>query len=290
MALLKGSITMIGLIISSWNQKILNGTRRMTMASPIQLSSNRRSANQQADRAGVGAPATIESLAFTVRPVRGAADLRKAVAVRHAAYARHLPEFARSLALPEAADQEDDSVILLAESKDDGSPLGSVRIQSNAGQPLPMQASLALPPWLAARRLAEVSRLGIVEGRIGRQVKLALIKACFAHCERDGIDMAVVSGRAPIDRQYQQLLFTDVFANGEPVALRHVGNLPHRIMYFDIASGRRRWTAANHPLLDFFCHTQHPDIALARQAPTTWKHGFPRGQHAGGAVVAGLAA
>ncbi|MDM5178044.1 hypothetical protein PO883_12665 [Massilia sp. DJPM01] len=241
-------------------------------------------------RAGVGAPVAIELLPFTVRPVRTEADLRKAVAVRHAAYARHLPDFARSLEQPEAADYDGDTVILLAESKADGSALGSTRIQTNFRQPLHLEGSVDLPLWLATQRLAEVTRLGIVEGRIGRQVKLALIKACFEHCEQNGVDTAVVSGRAPIDRQYEQLLFTDVFASREPVTLRHVGNLPHRIMYFDIASGQERWEAARHPLLDFFCHTRHPDIDLGRHVPSAWKHGLPRGQQAAGAVVVGLAA
>ncbi|MDQ1921743.1 hypothetical protein [Massilia pseudoviolaceinigra] len=241
-------------------------------------------------RAGVGAPVAIELLPFTVRPVRTEADLRKAVAVRHAAYARHLPDFARSLEQPEAADYDGDTVILLAESKADGSALGSTRVQTNFRQPLHLETSVDLPLWLSTQRLAEVTRLGIVEGRIGRQVKLALIKACFEHCEQSGVDTAVVSGRAPIDRQYEQLLFTDVFASREPVTLRHVGNLPHRIMYFDIASGQERWEAARHPLLDFFCNTRHPDIDLGRQAPSAWKHGLPRGQQASGAVVVGLAA
>lgn len=258
--------------------------------SSMHLNSVRRPARVVADRAGVGAPVTIELLPFTVRPVRTEADLRKAVAVRQAAYARHLPEFARSLEQPEAADHDGDTVILLAESKADGSALGSVRIQTNFRQALHVEESVDLPLWLASQRLAEVTRLGIVEGRIGRQVKLALIKACFEHCEHNGVDTAVVSGRAPIDRQYEQLLFTDVFASREPVILRHVGNMPHRIMYFDIASGQERWKAARHPLLDFFCHTRHPDIDLGRHVPAAWKHGLPRSQRAAGAVVVGLAA
>lgn len=261
-----------------------------TSLSSLQLSNILRPAPLRADRAGVGAPVAIELLPFTVRPVRSAADLRKAVAVRQAAYARHLPEFARTLAQAEAADHDSDTVILLAESKEDGSALGSVRIQTNFRQPLHVEVSVDLPLWLASQRLAEVTRLGIVEGRIGRQVKLALIKACFAHCEQHGVDAAVVSGRAPIDRQYEQLLFTDVFASREPVILRHVGNMPHRIMYFDIASGQERWEAARHRLLDFFCRTRHPDIDLGKHVPATWKHGLPRSQQAAGAVVVGLAA
>jgi hypothetical protein len=220
--------------------------------------------------AGESAPAplsqiarNVERLPFTIRRVASEADLLKAVAVRHAAYARHLPEFAKTLAAPEACDYDSDAVILLAESKLDGSAMGSTRIQTNVQQPLHVEDSVELPLWLMTRRLAEVTRLGIEEGRVGRLVKLALIKACFDYCEQNQIEYAVVTGRAPIDRQYEQLLFSDVFPGKGMVNLRHVGNLPHRVMAFEIDTGEARWAEAKHPLLGFFRHTRHPDIDVS---------------------------
>ncbi|MGZ8321311.1 MAG: N-acyl amino acid synthase FeeM domain-containing protein [Telluria sp.] len=203
-----------------------------------------------------------ERLPFTIRRVRTEEELMKAVQIRHAAYARHLPEFAQSLVLPEECDFDSDAVVLLAESKLDGSPIGSARIQTNFNQPLHVEDSVELPRWLSAGRLAEVTRLGIDEGRIGRLVKIALIKACFEYCEQNKVEWAVVTGRSPIDRQYEQLLFSDVFPGREHIPLRHVGNLPHRVMAFEIETGEERWAAAGHPLLGFFRHTRHPDIDL----------------------------
>jgi GNAT superfamily N-acetyltransferase len=212
-----------------------------------------------------------ERLPFTVRRVETEDSLRKAVGIRHAAYARHVPDFARTLALPEACDYADDTVVLLAESRLDGTPLGTARIQTNLNGPLHVEDSVALPEWLQGRRLAEVTRLGVDEGRIGRVVKIALIKAAFEYCEQNGIDYAVVTGRAPIDRQYEQLLFSDVFDNKEMIPLRHVGNIPHRVMAFEIATGEARWTAAKHPLLAYFRHTRHPDIDIAPRAKNVFK-------------------
>ena len=210
----------------------------------------------------------IERLPFTIKRVETAEQMRKAVQVRHAAYARHIPDFADTLRLPEDCDYDDDSIVLLAESKLDGTPLGSTRIQTNQHGPLHLESSVVLPDWLAGMRLAEVTRLGIDESRMGRIVKIALIKACFDYCELQGIDHAVVTGRAPIDRQYEQLMFRDVFEDKAYVPLQHVGNIPHRVMAFEIATGEARWSAANHPLLKFFKHTRHPDIDIgAPKAP-----------------------
>jgi hypothetical protein len=200
---------------------------------------------------------STERLPFTIRRVENEDSLKKAVAIRHAAYARHVPEFARSLALPEACDYEEDTVVLLAESKLDGSPLGTARIRTNEHHPLHIEESVVLPHWLQGRSL---ERLGVGEGRVGHMVKVALVKAFFEYFEKTGIEYAVIAGRSPVDRQYEQLMFTDVFGEKEMVPLRHAGNIPHRVMAFEIATGEARWSAAKHPLLKFFRHTHHPDI------------------------------
>lgn len=210
---------------------------------------------------------TIERLPFTIRRVETEADLLKAVKIRHAAYARHVPDFARSLGLPEAADYEDDTIVLLAESKLDGSPIGSTRIRTNLVRPLGVEESVELPSWLRGRRLVEATRLGIDEGRTGRVVKMALIKACFMYCEDKAIDYSVATGRPPVDRQYEQLLFTDVFPEQGAVPLRHVGNIPHRVMAFEIASFERRYRDTRHPLARFFFDTHHPDIDVGPSTP-----------------------
>jgi hypothetical protein len=208
-----------------------------------------------------------ERLPFTIRRVDTDDSLRKAVAIRHAAYARHVPDFARSLAVPEACDYADDTIVLLAESKLDGSALGTARIQTNVHGPLHLEESIELPDWLQGRRLAEVTRLGVSEGRIGHVVKIALMKAFFQFWEQSGTEYAIATGRAPIDRQYEQLMFTDVFEPGKMIPLSHVGNIPHRVMAFEIATAEARWTAAKHPLLKFVRQTDHPDIQIGELRP-----------------------
>ena len=96
---------------------------------------------------------------------------------------------------------------------------------------------------------------------------MALIKACFMYCEDNAIDYSVATGRPPVDRQYEQLLFSDVFPEQGAVPLRHVGNIPHRVMAFEIASFEQRYRDARHPLSRFFFDTQHPDIDVGPATP-----------------------
>lgn len=208
----------------------------------------------------------IERLPFTIKRVQNADDMAKAVQVRQAAYARHVPEFARTLAWPEEADYADDAIVLLAESKLDGSALGSTRIRTNLHSPLDMEESIVLPEWLQGRRMVEATRLGVDEGREGRLVKMALIKACFMYCQQNAIEWSVATARMGVDRQYEQLTFVDVFPDRKPIPLRHVGNIPHRVMAFEIETFEERWRAARHPLLNFFFDLHHPDINIGKPA------------------------
>ncbi len=140
-----------------------------------------------------------EWMPFTIRIVRDDAGFQKAVSIRRAAYSRHLPEFAEKMEV-EAADHDYGTVVLLAESKLDGTPLGTMRIQTNARKPLAVEQSVTLPPHLATSRLAEATRLGVAGGMVGRVVKVALCKALWMFCEQHEIDYVVITARAARSR------------------------------------------------------------------------------------------
>lgn len=204
-----------------------------------------------------------ELLPFTVRLVRNEEDLNKAVEIRHAAYARHLPMFAETLKTAETDDAEKGVVVLLAESKLDGSPLGTMRIQTNQYQPLCLEQSIELPQWLRSRSLAEATRLGVTNEKGGRLVTTVLFKAYYQYCLQTSIEWMVVTARSPVDRTYDRLLFNDVFPEAGYIPIHHVGNLPHRVMCFNVDTANDRWTQVKHPLLGFMCSTFHPDIDLS---------------------------
>jgi hypothetical protein len=229
-------------------------------------------APRQGGRA-MAAPMTEERLPFTIKLVGSQAELEKAVFIRHAAYARHVPAFAAQLTEPEAGDFADGAVVLLAESKLDGSPLGTMRIQTNRHRPLGLEQSVDLPDWLEDMPLAEATRLGIAEGHTGRVVKTLLFKAFFQYCRQTEVEWMVITARSPLDRQYENLLFEDVFPGQGYIPMQHVGNIPHRVMAFEVPTAELRWERARHPLFNFIFRTRHPDIDLS--APVV---AFPRQQ------------
>ena len=205
-----------------------------------------------------------ERLPFTVRVVRSDEALDKAVAIRQAAYARHMPVLAERLGAPEPLDHDQGSVVLLAESKLDGSPVGTMRIQTNRFNPLSIEQAggVELPAWLGNKSQAEATRLGIDLGRTGRLVKSTLFKAFYFYCIEANIEWMVIGARPPLDRMYEALLFQDLFP-GQYIPMRHFNNIPHRVLAFEVGTAQERWASANHPLYDFVFRTQHPDLDLS---------------------------
>lgn len=203
-----------------------------------------------------------ENLPFTVSVAQDETSLVKAVQIRQSAYGRHVPELAKSFDKPEKYDYEPGTAVLLAESKMDGEPLGTMRIQTNRYGPLGLEQSVTLPDWLQGRSLAEATRLGIARGRVGRLVKTALFKAFYQYCAQVEIDWMVVTGRSPLDRQYDALMFRDVFPGKGFIPMQHVGNIPHRVLSLEVGTVEPTWKAADHPLYDFFFHTHHADIRI----------------------------
>lgn len=218
-----------------------------------------------------------EGLLFTIRVVSSSADLQKAVHMRHAAYMRHVPGFAQSLLVAESADIEEGVVVLLAESKLDGSCVGTMRIQTNDCKPLSLEESVALPGHLTSRRLAEATRLGVTQERGGRMVTTALFKAFYMYCMANQIDWMVITARAPVDRQYDRLMFKDVYPELGYIPFEHVGNMLHRVMCLEVDQVYRLWGEAQNPLFNFFFKTHHEDIDVGGNVPYRVMPFLPKG-------------
>ena len=135
-----------------------------------------------------------------------------------------------------------------------------MRIQTNLSRKLAIEQAVALPEWLHGQSLAEATRLGVSDGRTGRLVKTVLFKAFFEYCLDAQIDWMVIAARSPLDRQYEALLFKDVFPGGGFIPLSYASNLPHRVLAFEVETAETRWAEARHPLFDFMRRTHHPDI------------------------------
>lgn len=207
----------------------------------------------------------IEHLPFTVRIVKSPEDLQKVAELRQEAYARHIPEFAQQLFVPEPADTDPNTLVLLVESKNNedskgGVSLGTMRIHTNSFSPLPLEKSVRLPEHLQNLTLAEAVRFGIADGIDGQQARNALFKAFYLVCNTLNIDKMIVCARFPIHKLYLNLLFEDVFSSGEYIEMEHIGNVKHRLLMLQVNQVESLWRINNHLLYNYFFQNAHPDI------------------------------
>lgn len=217
---------------------------------------------------------SAEYLPFTVRRVMDQADMGRAIDLRHLAYARHMPGFAEALKVPEQDDLTQDALVLIAESKLDGSIIGTVRIQTNLSAPLNVEHSIALPARLSGKTVAEVRRLAVAPGTSGRLVKMALVKAVYLYCVNQELDWLLVAARPPLDRMYEQLLLEDLLEGETFVPLPREHNVEHRVLGAEVRLLPIRFAQTRHPLHHFFVLAQHPDIygtELTPRSPNTMR-------------------
>ncbi|WP_146183320.1 hypothetical protein [Limnohabitans sp. JirII-29] len=210
-------------------------------------------------------PKRIEYLPFQVKVAREDV-LPRVVQLRAAAYGHHLPELGARLATAESADYEAGCLVICATSRMDDEVLGSMRIHTNAHRPLPLESSLELPEHYTGLRLCEATRLSVGRSPNSSVVRNALFKAFYLFTMQQEIDWMVVTGRSPVDRIYDGLLFEDVLEKNTFYPMHHVANLPHRVMSFAPPEAQALWKAKEHPLYRFVFETHHPDIDVTHES------------------------
>lgn len=218
-------------------------------------------------------------LPFTVRIVRTDEQLERAVRIRAEAYGRHIPTLGEILEAPEIVDRDPNAIVFLAEAKNDGEALGTIRIETNFSAPIRLETSVELPDVFRGRPLAGVSRLAVKAGSRGRLVKLALFKALHRYCLAKQVEWILIGARPPLDQTYVDLGFVDVFSDGQLRPLATAAGVPHRILCFEVFTAERRWHGLSHPLYLFMGQRFHPDIEIFSSVNNMWARPRERRQN-----------
>ena len=202
----------------------------------------------------------IERLPFTVRVAATSQDLEKAVEVRASAYARHMPSLGLALQTPEAEDLKSDVLVLLAERKIDGHPLGTLRLQSNVERPLRLAGEAPPLAALSDKRLVESTRLGVDFGTPSKVVTAALIKAAYEILRATGAEFNIAGGRRSMAQFFRSLQYDEL--QGGPFPISFGNNIPHWIFIVPVDEFEERLRIARHWYYDFMARTEHPDLRI----------------------------
>jgi hypothetical protein len=215
------------------------------------------------------------NLPFIIRIVRTEEHLSKAVDVRAETYRKHHPELASQLSNAEAADRAPFSLVLLAEAKQDGAAIGTMRIETNVSSPLNVESLIPTSSGLNNKTLAFVTRLGIRKRDDSQLIKVALFKALHRYCLACQIDSMVVTAKPPMDRQYVKLGFKDLYEPNKLIPIPWSNGIATRLLALETFRAEQDWRATDHPLYKFMIEDFCPDIQIFASVSGIWSR--PRG-------------
>ncbi len=210
------------------------------------------------------------SLPFTVRCVRTEEHLSKAIDIRAETYGRHHPVLGKALQDAEPADRAQFSLVLIAESKQDGQALGTIRIETNLAAPLYAETLLGETSKLNGKTIAFVTRLGVLNTKYAQLVKLTLFKALHRYCLACQIDWIFVTAKPPMDKQYVKLGFQDLSIEGNLVPIPWSKNISARLLGLETITAESKWRAELHPLYQFMIVDYCPDIEIFSSVSGIW--------------------
>jgi len=214
------------------------------------------------------------SLPFTIRIARTEDQLLKAVNVRVQTYERHHPSLASILKQPELDDKTSNSLVLLAQSKQDDAALGTLRIETNLTSKIRVEELLRESSRFSRKTIAFVTRLGVRQSSNSQLVKISLFKALHRYCLARQIEWIVVTAKPPMDRQYLKLGFEDVYEATKLLPIPWSDNIETRLLCLNVVQAESQWRAANHPLYEFMIQEYCPDIRIFDSVAGIW--GQPR--------------
>ncbi len=177
-------------------------------------------------------------------------------------YGHHVPQLGETMTEPDLLDVDDNTVSVLCVDKASGNAVGTARFQTNAGGRLLIEHSVTVPEDMKSDSRAEITRLSAIAGS-DPLVKIAMMKASYLFCMASQMRwMVICARREALVRQYRRLGFTNLFEDGRPLPMVHVGGIDHQVLKLNVTAVERTWREERNALYDFFFDTVHPDIQL----------------------------
>lgn len=204
------------------------------------------------------------ALSYTVSLVRTAQELAEVRELRGRAYGRVLPGLGEHFAQADPLDEAPGMLVFAARDKASGRLIGSSRMRSNRHEPLPLQASVALPSHLQGRHLAEITRYVADAESLRDAPQRGLLKAMVLAAQALQIRAFVIAARDKMVRRYKALGL-ELLMDGQSFPMAHIGDLPHCVMAFDMVESLRRLRETQHPISAFIEEDWHPDVQAPAQ-------------------------
>lgn len=203
-----------------------------------------------------------EILPFRVRIARTEDAYERALSVRNSAFERHRPSKLKSLLSLETDDLAKGAILLIAESKVSGEPIGALRVSSNRFEPLAIWDGLIAPKEFDQSPSLLISRLTVKSGSVGRLARNTLCKAMYLYAVSTQVKFIFVQAVPPRDRLFRPMGFSPVFDDDPLIKMGANKDVEMRILFAKVFEFESNWRDRKHPLYSFVFDKYHQDIEL----------------------------
>ena len=203
-----------------------------------------------------------ESLDFRIQIARKGESFERAVSVRAEAFGRHNHPMVRAGFTVEAADTSGSTILLCAESKNTGEPVGAMRLSDNTNNELAMWDELKIPDEYKGYPALLVSRLTVHAGHSGHSARNALCKAMYLYAVAKQMRFIFVLVMPPRDRLYKPMGFKPVYEGDPLFKLDSNSSVDTKVLYAEVSRLESIWRERGHPLYQYVFETYHADIEL----------------------------
>jgi hypothetical protein len=202
-----------------------------------------------------------ENLPFTVRLAASRADFEGAAAVRVAAYSRHDYIDTVADAVGSLNELDDCAGLLVAEDKQTGAIVGTIRVGSSLRGPTALPDGFCLDE-LAGAPFAYVDRYATVPGRMGIQAAVALAKAQWFVSLAEGAEWVLAAALPTLARRYRMMGMRTIAGGEEGVRLPELHYRMYEALGEQLSKIAPSIRAGSPSFFDYCLWAYHPDILL----------------------------
>jgi len=195
-----------------------------------------------------------------VRKAKTEEGLRRVFDIRWEGYKKYVNK------KEEVIDEYDfasNATLLLAE---DGfnEPVGTMRILDRRHGKIELDEFIEVDSLLTEheKQCAEVTRFSFSKHLKSKLIKYLLWKAVFRYCQANQINTLLISMPPSAARDYQRLFLLEDLGPSGVYHHRRLGNAEHHTFKCDIPRTIEFLRSSKHPLYEFFCTDNHPNISM----------------------------
>ena len=167
-------------------------------------------------------------------------------------------------------DYDEHSTVLLAENRESGDPMATIRIESGLSDTFYPTDNFEIPKRIARESSAYLTRLAGATNSDGQLAARLVLKAAYRYCIAVEIQWLLAFALRPMHRRYYSLGFDPMPESPDPIPWPADPEQTGRLVVCDLFDVERKWRETDHYNYPFFFGQRSPEIEIFSSLRPAW--------------------